>query len=73
MTNGSRPLRVGVVGCGSFGRHAYSDNVVDHSDANLTAVCDVDLERAETVRSRTVRYTFTATPCGNLYRLPRDV
>ena len=49
MTNGSRPLRVGVVGCGSFGRHAYSDNVVDHSDANLTAVCDVDLERAETV------------------------
>ena len=58
MNNISRPLRVGVVGCGSFGRHAYSDNVVDHSDANLTAVCDVDAERAETV----ARELFDAHP-----------
>ena len=36
MNNVSRPLRVGVVGCGSFGRHAYSDNVVNHPDANLS-------------------------------------
>ena len=58
MNNVSRPLRVGVVGCGSFGRHAYSDNVVDHPDANLIAVCDVDEERAETV----ARELFEAHP-----------
>ena len=58
MNNVSRPLRVGVVGCGSFGRHAYSDNVVNHPDANLTAVCDVAVERAETV----ARELFEAHP-----------
>ena len=58
MNNISRPLRVGVVGCGSFGRHAYSDNVVNHPDANLIAVCDVDAERAETA----ARELFAAYP-----------
>ena len=49
MNNVSRPLRVGVVGCGSFGRNAYARNVVDNPDANLIALCDVDGERAKAV------------------------
>ena len=45
MSNRSRPLRVGVVGCGGFGRNAYVNNVVENPDASLVALCDVDLHR----------------------------
>ena len=48
MTNRSRLLRVGVVGCGGFGRNAYIDNVVENPDASLVALCDIDIEQAET-------------------------
>ena len=53
MTNGSymsqegKTLRVGVVGCGGFGRNAYINNVVENPDANLVALCDIDLAQAE--------------------------
>ncbi len=47
MTNRSRLLRVGVVGCGGFGRSAYINNVVENRDASLVALCDIDLEQAE--------------------------
>ena len=47
MSNRSRPLRVGVVGCGGFGRNAYVNNVVENPDASLVALCDVDLAQAE--------------------------
>ncbi|MBV7340205.1 Gfo/Idh/MocA family oxidoreductase [Chloroflexi bacterium TSY] len=47
MNNTERPLRVGIVGCGHFGRRIYADNVVDHPDAHLVALCDVDQTRAE--------------------------
>ena len=42
-----RPVRVGIVGCGAFGRSAYVQNVADHPDVLLAALCDVDVERAE--------------------------
>ena len=48
MMDESRPLRVGVVGCGGFGRNAYINNVVENPDANLVALCDIDLAQAET-------------------------
>ncbi len=47
MSNRSRPLRVGVVGCGGFGRNAYVNNAVENPDASLVALCDVDLAQAE--------------------------
>ena len=47
MTNRSRSLRVGVVGCGGFGRNAYINNVVENPDASLVALCDIDLAQAE--------------------------
>ena len=47
MKNRDRPVRVGVVGCGSFGRYTYARNVADNADANLVALCDVDPTRAE--------------------------
>ena len=48
MTNRSRSLRVGVVGCGGFGRSAYIDHVAENPDASLVALCDIDLTQAET-------------------------
>ena len=48
MMDESRPLRIGVVGCGGFGRNAYINNVVENPDANLVALCDIDLAQAET-------------------------
>ena len=47
MTNRSQPLRVGVVGCGGFGRGAYVNNVPENRDASLVALCDIDLAQAE--------------------------
>ena len=47
MSSAGSPMRVGIVGCGSFGRHAYALNVVDHPDVRLTALCDVDPSRTE--------------------------
>ena len=47
MTDRSQPLRVGVVGCGSFGRNAYVNNVAENPDASLVALCDIDLAQAE--------------------------
>lgn len=47
MTNGSQSLRVGVVGCGGFGRGAYVNNVPENRDASLVALCDIDLAQAE--------------------------
>ena len=47
MTNRSYPLRVGVVGCGGFGRNAYINNVAENPDASLVALCDIDLAQAE--------------------------
>ena len=41
------PLRVGIVGCGGFGRHSYALNLPDHPDAVIAAVCDRDGARAE--------------------------
>ena len=47
MSNRSRLLRVGVVGCGGFGRSAYINNVVENPNASLVALCDLDLAQAE--------------------------
>ena len=47
MTDRSHPLRVGVVGCGGFGRNAYVNNVAENPDANLVALCDIDLAQAK--------------------------
>ena len=47
MTNRSHPLRVGVVGCGGFGRGAYVNNVPKNPDSSLVALCDIDLAQAE--------------------------
>lgn len=47
MTDKSHPLRVGVVGCGAFGRSAYLNNVAENPDASLVALCDIDLAQAE--------------------------
>ena len=49
MPDTDRPLRVGVVGCGSFGRAAYALNVADSPDACVAALCDTDQSRAEAV------------------------
>ena len=49
MNNPDRALRVGVVGCGNFGRKAYVQNVAGSPDASLTALCDMDEARAEGV------------------------
>ena len=47
MTDKSHPLRIGVVGCGGFGRGAYVSNVPENRDASLVALCDIDLGQAE--------------------------
>jgi predicted dehydrogenase len=44
----SNPLRVGVVGCGRFGRHAYIGNTLTYAGAEVCAICDVDAARVET-------------------------
>ena len=43
------PLRVGIVGCGAFGREAYALNLADHPDADIAALCDSDRARAKTL------------------------
>ncbi|MBI3943284.1 MAG: Gfo/Idh/MocA family oxidoreductase [Chloroflexi bacterium] len=48
MNSTDHPLRVGVVGCGSFGCNAYARRIADHSETMLTALCDIDRARAET-------------------------
>jgi predicted dehydrogenase len=45
----SKSLRVGVVGCGRFGKNAYVRNILSFADAEVTAVCDVDPARIQTV------------------------
>ena len=47
MSNRSCLLRVGVVGCGGFGRNAYVNNIIENPDASLVALCDIDLTQAE--------------------------
>ncbi len=66
MNNASCPLRVGVVGCGSFGRNAYARNVVDSPDTYLIALCDVDRERAEAV-GREFFDDQNLKPCPTIY------
>jgi len=43
------PLKVGVVGCGQFGRTAYVRNILTYEGASVTALCDVDVDRIERV------------------------
>ncbi len=38
-------VRVGIVGCGSFGRNTYARHVAGHDEAVVAAACDVDQER----------------------------
>ena len=40
-------LRVGVVGCGRFGRTAYVRNILTYPNAKVAAICDVDAGRIE--------------------------
>ena len=47
MDNAKRPLRVGIVGCGSFGRKTYACGVAEHPGATVAALCDIDRARAE--------------------------
>lgn len=47
MDNAKRPLRVGIVGCGSFGRKTYACGVAEHPGAVVAALCDIDRARAE--------------------------
>lgn len=47
MHNIDRPLRVGVVGCGNFGREDYARRIADSPDTSLAALCDIDRGRAE--------------------------
>ena len=44
-----RLLRVGIVGCGSFGRQAYAFNLADHPEVVIAGLCDADQGRAETL------------------------
>jgi predicted dehydrogenase len=47
MNNANPPLRVGIVGCGSFGRKTYAWGVAGHPGAVVAALCDIDRGRAE--------------------------
>ena len=47
MLSTSPPVRVGIVGCGSFGRNAYGRNLHQCPDAEVVALCDADRGRAE--------------------------
>ncbi|MSS73930.1 MAG: Gfo/Idh/MocA family oxidoreductase [Candidatus Latescibacteria bacterium] len=47
MNKTRSPLRVGIVGCGSFGRKTYAYGVAEHPGAVVTALCDVERGRAE--------------------------
>ena len=47
MNIAGAPLRVGIVGCGSFGRKTYAYGVAEYPDAVVSAVCDVDRGRVE--------------------------
>ena len=44
-------LKVGVIGCGSFGKNAYIRNVLSHAEAEVTALCDVSLASIESAMS----------------------
>lgn len=44
-------LKVGVIGCGSFGKNAYIRNVLSHAEAEVTALCDVSIASIESVMS----------------------
>lgn len=45
--NAGRPVRVGIVGCGSFGRKTYAYGVAEYPGAVVSALCDVDRGRVE--------------------------
>jgi predicted dehydrogenase len=47
MNDTKSPLRVGIVGCGSFGRKTYAYGVAEYPGAIVTALCDTDRARAE--------------------------
>jgi predicted dehydrogenase len=50
MTNPStHPLRVGIVGAGSWSRQAHVPGFQSCAGADLVAICDIDLERARQV------------------------
>lgn len=49
MKSTNLPLRVGIIGCGSFGRAAYALNVSASPDACVVALCDTNRTRAKAV------------------------
>ena len=69
MSNRSCPLRVGVVGCGGFGRSAYVNNVAANPDASLVALCDVDIEQAEAAAREVFDEQGIKPRPGTLHRL----
>ena len=47
MQHADPHVRVGIVGCGSFGKGAYARNVVSYPDAEVAAICDLDPDRTK--------------------------
>ena len=64
-------LRVGVIGCGGFGRNAYARNIVDHPEAHLAALCDTAPEKAEKIASELLDEQNHARPA--IYRDYREM
>jgi predicted dehydrogenase len=56
----SKSLKIGVVGCGQFGKNAYVRNILSFPDAEVVSVCDVNPARIETVYSE--HFSETESP-----------
>lgn len=52
------PLSIGIVGAGGIAQ-THADILADHDDADLTAICDIDPEKAETLAERTDAEAYT--------------
>ncbi|MSP11528.1 MAG: Gfo/Idh/MocA family oxidoreductase [Chloroflexi bacterium] len=62
MNSRNHSLRVGVVGCGSFGCNAYARRIADHPETTLAALCDTDRSRAEACARACATNEITGEP-----------
>jgi predicted dehydrogenase len=54
------PIRFGVIGCGAIGQRRHIPEIVNNKNAELVALCDINVERVEEVANKFgARETYT--------------
>ena len=54
-----KKLKIGVIGCGSIARQRHLPEYAAHSQAEITSVCDIVLERSREVAEQYGAVPFT--------------